>query len=52
VLLGETANDPASLMAGERPIGVVLMLVDPLANDDIGVRRLGNEVQVPKSMSA
>jgi hypothetical protein len=38
VLLGVTANDPASLMAGQRPVGVVLMLVDPLAGDEIGTK--------------
>ena len=48
VLLGETTNGPTSLMVGERPVGVVLMLVDPLADDDIGVRRLGNEVPGPE----
>lgn len=31
----------------ERPIGVVHVLVDPLAIDDIGMRRPRNEVQDP-----
>lgn len=44
MLLGQTTYDPASLMAGEQPIGVVLVHVDPLVGDDIGARRPGNEV--------
>jgi hypothetical protein len=47
VLLVETTNDPASLMASERPVGVVLMLVVPLASDDIGARRPRNEATGP-----
>ena len=38
VLMGVTTNDPASLMAGKRPVSVVLMLVDTLVGDDIGTR--------------
>ena len=47
VLLGVTANSPLSLMAGQRPVGVVLMLVDPLPSDDIGMRRLRNKAPGP-----
>jgi hypothetical protein len=47
VLLGETTNDLASLMAGKHPIVVVLLLVDPLASDDIGVRWSKNEAPGP-----
>lgn len=47
MLLGEIANDPTSLMAGERPIDMLLMLVEPLASDDICVSRPGNEALGP-----
>jgi hypothetical protein len=47
VLLVETTNDSVSLMVSERAVGVVLMLVDPLASDDIGARRPRNEAPGP-----
>jgi len=39
MLLFEPADDPPSLMASEGAVGVVLVLEDPLAGDDIGTRR-------------
>jgi hypothetical protein len=34
-------------MAGKLPVGVVLVLVDPLADDNIGAMRLWNEAPGP-----
>jgi hypothetical protein len=39
MLLGEAADDPVCLVAGEGAIGVVLMFENPLAGDDFGTGR-------------
>jgi len=43
VLLQEPANNPPGLVSSEGAIGVVLVLEDPLAGDDISMRRSRNK---------
>ena len=43
VLLGEAADDLASLMTSQRVVGVELVPEDPLASDDVGAERPGDE---------
>jgi hypothetical protein len=42
--LGEAANNPASLVASEGPIGMKLVLEDPLPRHNIGSRGARNEL--------
>ena len=43
VSLGEAADNPMSPMTSQRDVGVELVLEDPLAGDDVGARRPGDE---------
>jgi len=38
VLLGEPTNDPSGFVTSQRAVSIILMLEDPLATDDIGMR--------------
>jgi hypothetical protein len=42
--LGEVANNPVSLVAGEGPIGMKLVPEDPLPHHDVGSRGARNEL--------
>ena len=43
VLLREPANNPSGLVTSKGAVGVVLVLEDPLAGDDISARRSRNK---------
>jgi hypothetical protein len=51
-VLGEAANNPVSLVAGEGPIGMKLVPEDPLPRDDVGSRGRGMSCQVLLSTRA
>ena len=44
--LSEASNHPTRLVALQSPVGVELVLEDPLAGDDIGSQRARHKIQV------
>jgi hypothetical protein len=46
-VLSETPKDPTSLVAIKGPVSTELVREDPLAGDNVGVLRLGNQLLGP-----
>jgi hypothetical protein len=44
VFLGDAANDPSGFVTRKRTVGVIFVVKYPLATNDVGAGRFGNQV--------